>query len=230
MKPIIFLCLIISCVGVKAGNCGSGNCAADDLCCDDIIAGYQCYDPNLYVCLSNPNMLCPFGESACGVACYEPSQYHCTNGVLEQGPEICDVFTTSSACTAAGSPCAWCSNYYIDTSYGFCYNSQTETCCGQYADDCYTPTACNVTSQLCCLPLYGCEYAGSPVCCQAAQSCCAGIHNVACCASTQSCCANFYYGVCCDESSVCCGQDATELSNPYCCPSGTSCGSSGNCV
>lgn len=59
-------------------NCNQ--CSATDGCCALSTGGSQCFDPNLYDCVSG--MLCPKNYLACGNQCYSTQDYTCFNGTF----------------------------------------------------------------------------------------------------------------------------------------------------
>ena len=91
-----------------------------------------------------------------------------------------------------------------------CFNASSESCCGMY-HDCSHPIVCTPTES-CCLPMYGCEYAGQPSCCQQDAQCCSARHGTLCAGPGSSCCSGE------GEPGIC-------LNNQTCCPSywGPSC-------
>ncbi len=118
-------------------------------------------------------------------------------------PSPCQLLKNISTC-AETTGCAWCD---AGRDVGSCYMKETESCCAApTAYDCAGRwSICDAFTERCELPMWECEYAGSPTCIPANLTACTNRHGVIGCALTDKCC----YGAC--------------LSTSFCCANGTTC-------
>ena len=131
-------------------------------------------------------------------------------------------------CPTGQSPC--CQDPQGDppcNGYGFtCYDPKTQSCCNAYQDDCWSNVICNISTDFCALPNYGCEYSGQPTCCPRLDGYgrqCAGRHAVSCFDNrTETCCYADGWPAVCKLDEVCC--KAKYPGPSWCCPSGSQCG------
>ena len=159
-----------------------------------------------------------------------------TAGWRIEGAPLCEAIKEYKNCTTRRD-CSWCSNAPEKPDPqlgGSCFDPKKTSCCIAHKTDCMEPLLCTNATQYCCLPNYGCEYAGKPTCCQRGDVCCGGRHNAGCCnAMTSKCCWSPGYSTCCPKDSTCCSglSPSNGIWTAYCCASGTKCAANGGgCV
>jgi len=125
-----------------------------------------------------------------------------------------------------------------------CYDPTSTICCNLHQPVCYSPTLCNMTTEFCALPCFGCENAGAPVCCPILEghgAACKSRRDIACyddrtaqcctnscnfyvqtCPSNMTCCVGNESGTCCPLDGVCCPEDGTD-GGMWCCDAGQKC-------
>ena len=119
---------------------------------------------------------------------------------------------------------------------GGCYNKTAGgSCCADPdGDDCDGRFAICTAQQKCAMPMWECEYAGSPTCIPKADTACQNRHTVTACTASQQCClgAGVSTSFCCDKGTTCC-TGSSPFGGDTCCSPDETCNqtsSGGKCV
>lgn len=160
------------------------------------------------------------------------------------------IFGLESACPVQDQ---CCSDAGLCPAGSACFDPKAQSCCGLHqGESCGVPPLCNVSTELCALPWYGCDYGGTPRCCPKLDGygyACSARHLVDCydnrtttccgealgnptlCPKDTVCCAGYWLGQCCPANGVCCYNENVQDPS-WCCLSGQKCDyeNVGNCL